>query len=124
MENRVSNTVLENTSGKQGWLTKVGSFLSKHMTEIACVFFMCLMVSGVVSADEAGVTADSLWITVIGLVKTWVTRLGAVVMIIGGVMFGLGWQHNDAPQKSSGVYTMIAGAIVIAVVQLIGQFAV
>lgn len=102
---------------------KMGTFLNKHMDKIACACLMCVMISGIAFASGDTVTADTLWASVIGLVKTWVTRLGAVVMIIGGVMFGLGWQREDASAKSNGVTTMISGAIVIAVVNLISKFA-
>ena len=54
--------------------------------------------------------------------KTWVTRLGGVVMFVGGIMFGLGWKSDDAEQKSRGVSTIIGGAIVIAIAQIAAKF--
>jgi uncharacterized membrane protein YecN with MAPEG domain len=66
--------------------------------------------------------ADTLWTTIADLIKTWVTRLGGVVMFVGGVMFGLGWKSDDAEQKSRGISTIIAGAIVVAVAALTGTF--
>ena len=66
--------------------------------------------------------ADGLWTTISGLVQTWVTRLGGVVMFIGAIMFGLGWKSDDAEQKSRGVSTIIAGAIVTAAAALTGTF--
>lgn len=119
MKTRTTNTVMEKNASKQGWLTKAGAFLNKHMAEIACVLFVCLMVSGVAGAAP---DADQMWIAVVGAIQKWVNRLGAVVMLIGGIMFGLGWQRDDASAKSAGVTTMIAGGIVLTVVNLIGSF--
>ena len=61
------------------------------------------------------VNADNVWDTIMGEIQTWVMRLGAVVMFVGGIMFGMGWKNDDAEQKSRGVSSMIAGAIVIAI---------
>lgn len=69
-----------------------------------------------------GADADTLWTTISELIGTWVTRLGAVVMFVGGVMFGLGWKSDDAEQKSRGISTIIAGAIVTAVAGLTATF--
>lgn len=97
----------------------VGRFLNKNMSKIVVCMMLTLMISSTVFA-AAGV--ETLWSTLAGLIKTWVTRLGGVVMLIGGVMFGLGWKSDDAEQKSRGISTIIAGAIVIAVAQLTGTF--
>ena len=43
-------------------------------------------------------------------------------MFVGGIMFGLGWKSDDAEQKSRGISTIIAGAIVVAVAALTGTF--
>lgn len=94
----------------------VGMFLNKHLLQIACVMMIAVMMCGTAFA------ADSLWNTIAGLIKTWVTRLGGVVMFVGGIMFGLGWKSDDAEQKSRGISTIIAGAIVVAVAALTGTF--
>lgn len=97
----------------------VGSFLNKHMSKIVLCLMLTMMISSTVFA-AAGV--DVLWNTFAELIKTWVARLGGVVMLIGGIMFGLGWKSDDAEQKSRGVSTLVAGAIVAAVAQLTGTF--
>jgi uncharacterized membrane protein YecN with MAPEG domain len=74
-----------------------------------------------VQATDEGV-ADEMWSTVTALVGTWVTRLGGVVMFVGGVMFGLGWKNDDAEQKSRGLQTLIAGAIVTALAAMVDTF--
>ena len=86
-----------------------------HFVFVACLAL--LVISGTVFANP-----ETLWNTISGLIGTWVTRLGAVVMFVGGIMFGLGWKNDDAEQKSRGISTLIAGAIVTAVAALTGTF--
>jgi len=94
----------------------VGKFMNRHAATIAVCAVCTLMIAGQVFA------ADALWNTIADLIKTWVTRLGGVVMFVGGVMFGLGWKNDDADGKTRGINTIIAGAIVVAVAALTSQF--
>lgn len=114
---KTSSNVTVNT-GKDNNVAKVGSFLNRNSVAITCMLLMSIMVMSVASASSA----DTLWNTVSGLIQTWVTRLGGVVMFVGGVMFGLGWKSDDAEQKSRGISTLIAGAIVVAVAALTTTF--
>ena len=98
--------------------TKVGKFVAKNRMALTVMALGVLTVSCVCF----GASADALWQTIANLIKTWVTRLGAVVMFVGGIMFGLGWKADDAEQKSRGISTLIAGAIVTAVAGLTGTF--
>lgn len=97
----------------------VGLFLNKNASRIAVCMMVATMMCGTVFAT-AGV--DALWNTISGLIQTWVTRLGGVVMFVGGIMFGLGWKSDDAEQKTRGINTIIAGAIVVAVAALTTTF--
>ena len=97
----------------------LGLFLNRRAGYIA----MCMMIVAAMSASFCFASgADALWNQIANLIQTWVTRLGGVVMFVGGVMFGLGWKSDDANQKSQGISTIIAGAIVVAVAQLTGTF--
>lgn len=100
-------------------LHSLGVFLDKHSTHIAVCMMVVMAMSATVFAT-AGV--DTLWNQIASLIETWVTRLGGVVMLVGGIMFGLGWKSDDAEQKSRGISTIIAGAIVVAVAALTGTF--
>jgi hypothetical protein len=106
----------ELTMKKESMTTKVGGFLNRNSMYIALAL-MCAMCMG-----STVFAVDALWNTLAGLIETWVTRLGAVVMLVGGVMFGLGWKSDDAEQKSRGISTIIAGAIVMAVAALTSTF--
>ena len=101
----------------------LGLFLNKHSARIAFILTAIMAVTcAVVFAEETLPDAETLWDTLAGLIKTWVTRLGGVVMLIGGIMFGLGWQQDDSARKTAGLTTVIAGAIVIVIAQLTGTF--
>lgn len=99
--------------------TRVCKFFNKNYITIATVALMCVAMIG---ATCFGATADALWTTLSGLIKTWVNRLGAVVLFVGGIMFALGWKSDDAEQKSRGISTIIAGALVMAIANITATF--
>lgn len=96
-----------------------GLFLNKNATYIAICAMVAVIMGGTVFATGG---VDALWNTVANLLQTWVTRLGGVVMFVGGVMFGIGWMSDDPSRKTSGVQVLIAGAIITAVAALATQF--
>jgi hypothetical protein len=59
--------------------------------------------------------ADDMWGTVTGFISEWIPRLGGAIVVIGLIMFGLGWQREDAEGKTRGIQVAIGGAIVAAV---------
>ena len=83
---------------------------------------MGIAFTGFALAGGAADPADSLWNTLRDLIGKWVTRLGMVIMFIGGVMFALGWKQEDASQKSTGINTIIAGAIATALGGMVAIF--
>ena len=100
------------------FLQAINGRISRNIYLVIFAGIAVLVASGTVFAGPA----EALWTTISGLIQTWVTRLGAVVMFVGGVMFGLGWKNDDAEQKSRGISTLIAGAIVTAVAAITGTF--
>lgn len=96
----------------------IGVFFNRHAALLACVMLVAVMMCGTVFASGA----DALWNTISNLIRTWVTRLGGVVMFVGGILFGLGWKSDDAEQKSRGASTMVAGGIVLGVAALTNTF--
>lgn len=51
------------------------------------------------------------------LVCDWLMKIGGVVGLVGGVLFALGWQRDDAEGKSRGLMTLMAGFMLIAIAQ-------
>lgn len=60
-------------------------------------------------------TADSAYQSVVNFFLVWIRRVGALVALIGGIMFGLSVKNNDGEQKQAGILTMVAGFIVFAI---------
>lgn len=52
----------------------------------------------------------------------WLTKIGGVVALVGGVMFALGWQREDAEGKTRGLQTMMAGFMLVAIAASKGLF--
>lgn len=115
---KVNESIQTQEVKKESILTKLGRFLNSNAGLICCIFILGIMLSTNVYAT----TADTLWTKVTTEIQNWVTRLGGVVMFIGGIMFGLGWKSDDAEQKSRGVSTIIAGAIVAAIAAMTSTF--
>ena len=84
---------------------------------ITYVFYIDTIYAWAASGPTTGSTAEQRWDAVIGFLVPWVSRLGGVVMFLGGIMFGLGFKNDDADSKTRGLQTLVAGAIVIAVGQ-------
>lgn len=95
---------------------KVTAFIKKNWFTIACMTAMFSVMGCVAFAGGA----DEVWDTITGQITKWVTRLGGMVAFIGGIMFALGWKRDDADQKSQGISTVVAGAMVIAITQVVG----
>ena len=73
---------------------------------------MILLTSRVYADSNTG-SIDSF----INFACDWLTKIGGVIALVGGVMFALGWQRDDAEGKSRGLMTMMAGFMIIAISQ-------
>lgn len=60
--------------------------------------------------------ADGVFDTIEGQIGKWVTRIGGLVIIFGGVTAGIGVANQDDAGRNRGFMTMAGGAILIAVV--------
>lgn len=89
-----------------------GKFAQKHYAAITICMMATTMIGSVVFADG---NAEKMWETMTDLISKWVLRLGGVVVFVGAIMFALGWKSDDADQKTRGVQTMVAGAMVAAI---------
>lgn len=58
---------------------------------------------------------DDSYESVVNTFIMWIRRAGALVAFVGGIMFALAIKNNDAEQKQSGIITMIAGFVVVAI---------
>jgi len=93
----------------------VQSSVFKKLVSILYIFigslFVCITP---VFAEGSNTTSIDGFIT---FVCDWLLKIGGVVALVGGVMFALGWQRDDAEGKSRGLMTMMAGFMIIAISQ-------
>ena len=76
----------------------------------------------VMLAGSGSEAADSAYQNVINFFITWIRRIGAMVALVGAVMFGLAIKNNDADQKQNGLLTMVAGFVVFAICLAVDMF--
>lgn len=116
----MNNNAKKCVRSEEKTLRKASLWVSKNwVTILSAVALMTVLCVGFAFADNA----EEMWKSMVALISKWVTRLGGLVIFVGGVMFGLGWKREDADGKSQGISTMIAGAIVTAVAGMTNFFA-
>jgi len=103
-----------------GTLNGLPRRLVERVAQLYVLLFIifCDVMTVYAAAPAAGGTGDTAlakWNAVIGFLVPWIQRLGGVVMLIGGIMFGLAFKNDDADGKTRALQTLVAGAIVIAV---------
>lgn len=52
--------------------------------------------------------------TIMGLVQRAVLAGGAIWLVIGAVILGLGLKNKEAPQIQSGIWQVVGGALITA----------
>jgi hypothetical protein len=73
-------------------------------------------------ADGGNPTGDAAWTEIVTFIRSWIPRLGGAIIIIGLIMFGMGWQRDDAEGRTRGIQVTIGGAIVTGVGFLVPTF--
>lgn len=78
--------------------------------------------AGGAAGNSGSAGADNSYQNVVTFFVTWIRRIGALVALVGAVMFGLAIKNNDAEQKQSGLLTMVAGFVVVAITAAVDMF--
>lgn len=81
-----------------------------------------LLAGGGGGSGSGSDSADASYTKVINFFITWIRRVGAVVAFVGAVMFALAIKNNDAEQKQSGLLTLVAGFVVVAICIAVDMF--
>ena len=63
--------------------------------------------------------AEAFITQITDLLKTWIPRLGGMIVVVGGIQLGIGFKDEDTTGKTRGMQTMIGGAIVAAIGTLV-----
>ena len=98
-------------------MKKIKNILKKLKEKITVVGTTAI---GTLILAESRVFADSNTGSIdsfINFACDWLTKIGGVIALVGGVMFALGWQREDAEGKSRGLMTLMAGFMLVAIAQ-------
>ena len=89
-------------------------FTKKIPQKIATICSAMLVAMLPTTAFAAGNADTSTIDGFVDFACSWLIKIGLVVMLVGGVMFALAWQRDDAEGKTRGLQTVMAGAMVAA----------
>lgn len=93
----------------------VGKLMTKRAGKILVTLPLALSLMAVTVFADGGGGAEGTINTIIGLLKTWIPRLGALLVVVGGIQLGIGFKDDDQTGKTRGMQCMIGGAIVAAI---------
>ncbi|MCU6727734.1 Uncharacterised protein [uncultured Ruminococcus sp.] len=95
----------------------VGKLMTKRTGKILVTLPLALSLMAVTVFADGGSNggAEGTINTIIGLLKTWIPRLGALLVVVGGIQLGIGFKDDDQTGKTRGMQCMIGGAIVAAI---------
>lgn len=95
----------------------VGKLMTKRAGKILVTLPLALSLMAVTVFADGGTNggAEGTINTIIGLLKTWIPRLGALLVVGGGIQLGIGFKDDDQTGKTRGMQCMIGGAIVAAI---------
>jgi len=108
-------------TGGQSRKLRAQAWIHSHAYLFVLALAFALMGTGLYSAAETTSSA-TVWNAVMGEAMAWITRLGILVLVIGAIMFALGFRNDDAEQKTRGLSTMVAGGMVGGICLIAGQF--
>ncbi|HJJ04942.1 MAG TPA: hypothetical protein OIM45_03615 [Clostridiaceae bacterium] len=86
----------------------------KKLTYIAGAIILGVLLS---SSNVFAASNTSSIDAFINFACDWLTKIGGIIALVGGVMFALGWQREDAEGKSRGLMTVMAGFMLVAIAQ-------
>lgn len=90
-------------------------FITLEVTPVANVGMIAPKIHKLDGEVAVPQDADSTYQTVINFFITWLRRIGALVALVGAIMFALAIKNNDAEQKQNGLMTLVAGFVAVAV---------
>jgi fumarate reductase subunit C len=97
-------------------MNKLTSNVKKNAVKVVSglnvVLCTLILTTSKVYALESNTSSIDTFIT---FVCDWLVKIGGVVMLIGGVMFALSWQRDDAEGKSRALMTLMAGGMVAGI---------
>lgn len=113
---RISDTVTEAGARLAVKATNaLGRLMTKKSGKVLVTLPLALSICTITAFAEGERNAEGTIETIIGLLKTWIPRLGGLLVVVGGIQLGIGFKDDDATGKTRGMQCMIGGAIVAAI---------
>ena len=85
---------------------------AKIFIALTTTAFTMANTSNVYAAGESNTSSIDGFID---FISDWVVKIGGVVAMIGGIMFAVGWQRDDSEGKTRGLFTLMAGFMIVAI---------
>jgi len=86
----------------------------------------CIIMAAVNDLDIFTVTnkdnGDELFNAIFKFIVEWISAVGMVALIFGGISFGFAQKNNDAASKISSIKTMVVGGMIIGLSTLFLSF--
>ena len=119
-ENRVIDKIEETGAKVMVKATNVvGMAMTKQWGKLLIVLPLAISMMTITAyaapAGGGGADAEGFINTIIGLLQTWIPRLGGLIVVVGGIQLGIGFKDDNADGKTRGMQCMIGGAIVAAI---------
>lgn len=96
----------------------VGKLMTKKVGKVLVTLPLALSMCAITVCAE-GADADGTIKEIVSQLKDWIPRLGAMIVVVGGIQMGIGFKDDDATGKTRGMQCMIGGAIVAAIGKLV-----
>lgn len=98
--------------------TALGNLMSRKTGKLLVLIpLTASMMAITVFAEDT--SAEGTIKAIVGLLQTWIPRLGAMLVAVGGIQFAMGFKDDDQTGKTRGMQCMVGGAIVAAVGKLV-----
>lgn len=93
----------------------------KIIMTVACMAVMMGAMAIVAAAAGGGdSSADGIFSNIETIIKSWVGKIGGLVILFGGIGAGLGIANQDEAGRNRGFMTMAGGAVLVAIVAAVG----
>lgn len=114
---RISDTVTETGARLAVKATNaLGKLMTKRVGKVLITLpFVLSMCTMTVYADEA----DAMLGQIETILKDWIPKLGTLLVAVGGIQLAIGFKDEDTTGKTRGMQTIVGGAIVIAIAEVI-----
>ena len=122
-QNAERNPLARFFSGAKKKCRKVITTVSTMLT-MAMVSAVTAFAEGEGGGGGGAVDGEAAFNQVIGFFATWIGRIGLVVAFVGGVMFALAINNDDAEAKTRGLMTLASGFVVFALTLSLNLFGI